>query len=142
VKSITRMTSVGLIVAMIFLAACSDEKDYARNFAIANDAPMGAYDVAKYEKGRFTGIGWSADKQDGVALKKVLVYIDGKEVGEAKFIINRPDVVAVFKNENWLKCGWQISAQIPLSKGPHTSMALSYDSKDALLVATKEFVVE
>jgi hypothetical protein len=142
VKSIARMIAIGLIGTMIFIAACSEERDYRKNFTIPNDAPVGAYDVAKYEKGVFTGIGWSADKEDGVSLKKVLVYIDGKEVGDAKFMINRPDVVGVLKNDRWLKCGWQISAQIPLSKGTHTSMALSYDSKDALLVATKEFRVE
>jgi hypothetical protein len=51
-------------------------------------------------------------------------------------------VVGVFKNDLWLNSGWQISAKIPLNKGPHTSIALSYDSKDALLVVTKEFKVE
>jgi hypothetical protein len=142
VKSITRMIAIGLIGSMIFIAACSDEKDYSKNFTTPNDVPLGSYDVVKYEKGVFTGIGWSADKEDGVALKKVLVYVDGKVVGEAKFEVNRPDVVGVFKNDQWLKCGWQVSAQIPLGKGPHTSMALSYDSKDALLVAVKEFKVE
>jgi hypothetical protein len=142
VKSITRMIAIGLIGSMIFIAACSDEKDYSKNFTTPNDPPVGSYDVAKYEKGIFTGIGWSADKEDGVSLKKVMVYIDGKQAGEAKFVVNRPDVVGVFKNDQWLKCGWQVSAQIPLSKGPHTSMALSYDSKDALLVAVKEFNVE
>ena len=141
-KSIARMIAIGLIGSVIFIAACSQEKDYSKNFTTPNDAPLGSYDVAKYEKGVFTGIGWSADKEDGVSLKKVLVYIDGKEAGEAKFIVNRPDVVGVFKNDRWLKCGWQVSAQIPLSKGPHISMALSYDSKDALLVATKEFTVQ
>ncbi|HBB16385.1 MAG TPA: hypothetical protein DCZ97_05035 [Syntrophus sp. (in: bacteria)] len=141
-KSIAKMIAIGLIGATIFIGACSQEKDYSKNFITPNDAPLGSYDVAKYEKGIFTGIGWSADKEDGVPLKKVLVYIDGKEAGEARFTINRPDVVGVFKNDNWLKCGWQISAQIPLNKGTHTSMALSYDSKDALLVSTKEFKVE
>ncbi len=141
-KSIARMIVIGLIGALMFISACSQEKDYSKNFTTPNDPPLGSYDVAKYEKGVFTGIGWSADKEDGVSLKKVLVYIDGKEAGEAKFVVNRPDVVGVFKNDRWLKCGWQVTAQIPLSKGNHMSMALSYDSKDALLVATKEFKVE
>ena len=141
-KSIARMIVIGLMGSVIFISACSQEKDYSKNFATPNDAPLGSYDVAKYEKGVFTGIGWSADKEDGVSLKKVLVYIDGKAAGEAKFLINRPDVVGIFKNDLWLKSGWQISAEIPLNKGPHTSMALSYDGKDALLVVTKEFKVE
>lgn len=141
-KSIARMIAIGLIGMLIFIGACSQEKDYSKNFTTPNDVPLGHYDLAKYEKGIFTGIGWSADKEDGVPLKKVLVYIDGKEAGEAKFIVNRPDVVGVFKNDQWLKCGWQVSAQIPLNKGSHTSMALSYDSKDALSIATKEFTVE
>lgn len=141
-KSIGKMIVIGLIGTIMFMGACTQEKDYSKNFTTPNDVPMGAYDVAKYEKGVFTGIGWSADKEDGVSLKKVMVYIDGKEVGEAKFMVNRPDVVGVFKNDQWLKCGWQVSAKIPLSKGPHISMALSYDSKDALLVAVKEFKVE
>jgi hypothetical protein len=136
------MIAIGLMGSVIFISACSQEKDYGKNFAAPNDAPLGSYDVAKYENGVFTGMGWSADKEDGVSLKKVLVYVDGKAAGEAKFLINRPDVVGVFKNDLWLKSGWQISAKIPLNKGPHTSMALSYDSKDALLVVTKEFKVE
>jgi hypothetical protein len=143
VKSIARMIAIGLMGSVIFISACSQEKDYSENFAAPNDAPVGNYDVAKYENSVFTGIGWSADKEDGVSLKKVLVYVDGKAAGEAKLlIINRPDVVGAFKNDLWLKSGWQISAKIPLNKGPHTSMALSYDSKDALLVAIKEFKVE
>jgi hypothetical protein len=142
VKRIAKIIAIGLIGTIIFIGFFSDEKDYSKNFTVPNDAPLGSYDVAKYDKGVFTGIGWSADKEDGVSLKKVLVYIDGKEVGEAKFLVNRPDVVGVFKNDLWLKCGWQISAEIPLNKGPHISMALSYDSKDALLITKKEFMVE
>ena len=141
-KSSVRMIAIGLMGMLIFISACSEEKDYIKNLTAPNEVPVGAYDVAKYEKGVFTGIGWSADKEDGVSLKKVMVYVDGKEVGEAKFTVNRPDVVAVFKNDQWLKCGWQVSVRIPLSKGPHTSMALSYDGKDALLVAVKQFTVE
>lgn len=141
-KSIVSMFIIGLIGSVIFISVCSQEKDYSKNFTAPNDAPLGSYDVAKYENGVFTGIGWSADKEDGVSLKKVLVYIDGKAAGEAKFLINRPDVVGVFKNDLWLKSGWKISVTIPLNKGPHTSMALSYDSKGALLVVTKEFMVE
>lgn len=141
-KSIARIIAIGLMGYVIFISACSQETDYSKNFDAPNNAPLGSYDVAKYENGVFTGIGWSADKEDGVSLKKVLVYVDGKAAGEAKFLINRPDVVGVFKNDLWLKSGWQISAMIPLNKGPHTSMALSYDSEDALLVTTKEFKVE
>lgn len=141
-KRFVKTMVVGLIGTLIFISACSDEKDYSKNFTIPNDAPVGSYDVVKYEKGIFTGVGWSADKEDGVSLKKVLVYIDGKEVGEAKFVTSRPDVVAAHKNDLWLKCGWQVTARIPLGKGPHTSMALSYDSKDALLVAVKQFSIE
>jgi hypothetical protein len=140
VKRIERMIAIGVIGTVIFISACL--QDYSMNFTTPNDAPSGSYDTAKYENGVFTGSGWSADKEDGVSLKKVLVYIDGKEAGEAKFEVNRPDVVGVFKNDQWLRCGWQVSARIPLSKGPHTSMALSYDGKDALLVTTKEFKVE
>jgi hypothetical protein len=141
-RSIARMIVIGLIGSVIFISACSQEKDYSKNFTAPNDAPLGSYDAVKYENGVFTGIGWSADKEDGVSLKKVMVYVDGKAAGEAKFLINRPDVVGVFKNDIWLKSGWKISVTIPLNKGPHTSMALSYDSKGALLVATKEFKVE
>ena len=141
-KSIARMIAIGLIGSVIFIGACSREKSYYKNFTEPNDAPLGSYDVAKYENGVFTGIGWSADKEDGVSLKKVLIYVDGKAAGESKFINKRPDVVSAFKNDLWLKSGWHISAKIPLNKGTHTSMALSYDSKDALLVVTKEFKVE
>jgi hypothetical protein len=141
-KSAARVIAIGLIGSVIFISACSRDKDYSKNFSTPNDAPVSSYDVAKYENGVFTGIGWSADKEDGAPLKMVLVYVDGKAVGEAKFILDRPDVVSVFKNDRWLKSGWQVSTKIPLDKGLHSSMALSYDSKDALRVFGKDFMVE
>lgn len=139
--SAARMIAIGLMVSAIFISACFLEKNYGDNFATPNHAPVGFYDQAKYEKGVFTGIGWSADKEDNVPLKMVLVYVDGKPVGEAKFQMNREDVVNVYKNDRWLKSGWQVSASIPLGQGPHTSLALCFDSKDALLVLNKEFIV-
>lgn len=143
-KGIVRLIAIGMMGSLIFISACSQEekKDYSKNFAKINDAPVGFYDVAKYENGVFTGIGWSADKEDGVPLKKVLVYVDGKLAGEAEFQIDRPDVVKAFNNDKWLRSGWTMSVRIPLNKGPHYSMALSYDSKDALRVTTIEFKVE
>src|SRR5574340_872038 len=97
-KGIVRLIAIGMMGSLIFISACSQEekKDYSKNFAKINDAPVGFYDVAKYENGVFTGIGWSADKEDGVPLKKVLVYVDGKLAGEAEFQIDRPDVVKAF----------------------------------------------
>ena len=143
-KGIVRLIAIGMMGSLIFISACSQEekKDYSKNFAKINDAPVGFYDVAKYENGVFTGTGWSADKEDGVPLKKVLVYVDGKLAGEAEFLIDRPDVVKTFNNDKWLRSGWTMSVRIPLNKGPHYSMALSYDSKDALRVTTIEFKVE
>lgn len=134
--------AIGLIGLVMCICACSKSEDYSKSFAAPNDAPLGSYDVAKYENGVFTGIGWSVDKEDGTHLKMVLVYVDGKAVGKAKFMIDRPDVVSVLKNDRFLKSGWQISATIPLNKGNHSSMALSYDSKDALYAVRKDFTVE
>lgn len=143
-KSVARMIAIGLMGSLIFISACSQEekKDYSKNFAKINDAPVGFFDVAKYEKGVFTAVGWSADKEDGAPLKKVIVYVDGKAAGEAEFLIDRQDVVNNFKNDKWLKSGWTMSVRIPLNKGPHYSMALSYDSKDAIRVTTIDFNVE
>jgi hypothetical protein len=141
-KSAKMMIAMGLVGLVTFICACSQEKDYSKNFSTINDAPVGAYDVVKYENGVFTSIGWSADKEDGAPLKKVLIYVDGKVAGEAKFTIERPDVVNVFSNDRWLKSGWQLSVEIPLDKGTHSSMALSYDSKEALRVYMKDFTVD
>jgi hypothetical protein len=141
-KNAARIIAIALIGSALYIGACSQEKDYSKNFSKPNDAPVGFYDSAKYENGLFTAVGWSADKEDGAPLKMVLVYVDGKVVGEAKFIHDRPDVASVFKNDHWLKSGWQISAEIPLDKGLHSSMALSYDSKEALRVYMKDFTVE
>jgi hypothetical protein len=139
-KSSARSLTVGLLSSLIFIGACS--QDYSKNFKTPNEAPKGSYDVARYEKGVFTGIGWSADKEDGAPLKKVIVYVDGKAVGEAKFVIDRSDVADVYKDSRWLKSGWTISETIPLSKGPHTSLAISYDKNEALAVSQKDFTVE
>jgi hypothetical protein len=141
-KSIKMMIAIGLMGLMLFICACSQEQDYSKNFTAPNDPPEICYDMVKYEKGVLTCAGWSTDKEDGVSLKKVLVYVDGKAVGEAKLGGDRPDVAAAFKNNLLQKSGWNLSASIPLAKGSHTSMALSYDSKDALRVVTKEFQVQ
>jgi hypothetical protein len=141
-KSAARIVTMGLIGLIIFISACSQDKDYSQNFSTPNDAPMGFYDIAKYEKGVFTGIGWAADKEDGAPLKKILVYVDGKAVGEAKYYTDRSDVVSMYKNDRWLKSGWRVSEKIPLNKGLHSSMALIYDNSDALKVAAKDFKVE
>jgi hypothetical protein len=139
-KSIARSLVIGLSSSLLFISACS--QDYSKNFKTPNEAPKGSYDVARYENGVFTGVGWSADKEDGAPVKKVIVYVDGKAVGEAKFIIDRPDVADAFKDSRWLKSGWTIVESIPLSKGPHTSLAISYDKKEALTVSQKDFTVE
>ncbi len=139
-KSTVRILAIGVVSSVIFISACS--QDYSKNFKTPNEAPKGSYDVAKYENGVFTGIGWSADKEDGTPLKKVMVYVDGKAVGEAKFIIDRPDVVDVFKDSRWLKSGWLVSARIPLSRGPHTSIAISHDKQEALMVSQKDFTIQ
>ena len=141
-QSFTRIISRGFIGLVILISACSQDKDYSKNFNEPNNAPTGAYDVAKYEDGVFTGIGWSADKEDGAPVKMVLVYVDGKAAGEAKIVIDRPDVVSVLKNDRALKSGWKISVKIPLDKGHYSTMALCYDSKDALKVIGKDFTVE
>ena len=138
-KNAARMLAIGVLSSVFFISSCSE--DYSKNFKTPNEAPKGSYDVAKYGNGLFTGIGWSADKEDGTPLKKVMVYVDGKAVGEAKFIIDRPDVVDVFKDSRWLKSGWLVSARIPLSKGPHMSIAISYDKQEALMVSQKDFTI-
>jgi len=141
-KTAAGTVAAGLAIMALLVSACSPEKDYGKNFTKPNHAPVGYYDVAKYENGVFTGVGWSADKEDGAPLKRVLVYVDGKAIGEAQFIHYRLDVVGVYEKGQWVKSGWQIDVRIPLDKGVHTSMALSFDSGDALNVAFKEFKVE
>jgi hypothetical protein len=139
-KNAVKTLAVGLVGSMMFISACS--QDYSKNFKTPNEAPKGSYDVAKYENGQFTGVGWSADKEDGAPLKKVMVYVDGKAAGEAKFVIDRPDVADVYKDSRWLKSGWHMSVRIPLSKGPHTSLAISYDKNEALKVSQIDFTVQ
>jgi hypothetical protein len=137
-----RILTIGLTGLAISISACSQEKDYAKNFDTPNVAPLCFYDVTTYDKGVFTGIGWAADKEDGAPLKKIIVYVDGKAVGEAKYYADRSDVVTMYKNERWLKSGWRVVEKIPLEKGPHSSMALAYDSNDALKVTVRDFKVE
>jgi hypothetical protein len=139
-NSATKILTVGVMSSVICLSACS--QDYRKNFKAPNEAPTGFYDAANYENGVFTAVGWSADKEDGAPLKRVMVYVDGKAVGEAKFILDRPDVAVAYKDSRWLKSGWQVSARIPLSRGPHTSLAISYDNKEALMVSQKDFIVQ
>jgi len=139
-KKSAKIVAAGLSGLILTLGACSP--DYKKNFASPNDAPTGFIDVAKYENGLFTAVGWSADKEDGAPLTKVAIYVDGKAAGEASFEIDRPDVAATYRDGRWLKSGWHASARIPLNRGAHTSLAISYDSKGALTVAHKDFTVE
>ncbi len=141
-KYTAKLIAMGLAGLAMLIGACSQEKDYARDFDTSNVPPLCFYDLALYEKGGFTAIGWAADKEDGAPLKKIIVYVDGKAVGEAKYYTDRSDVVSMYKNERWLKSGWRVSIKIPLEKGPHTSMALAYDKDEALKVAVKDFKVE
>ena len=141
-KFAARIVAIGLAGMAMLFSACSGEKDYARNFDTSNVPPLCFYDAAMYEKGGFTAIGWAADKEDGAPLKKIIVYVDGKAVGEGKYYTDRQDVVGMYKNERWLKSGWRVQAAIPLEKGPHSSMALAYDKDEALKVAVKEFKAE
>lgn len=131
-KSKMKSIASGLMVLLVCVA-CS--RDHAANFLKPNEAPVGYYDAAKYEKGVFTAFGWAADNEDGAPVDKVLVYVDGKLVGEAKLGVDRPDVVTALKKDGWMKSGWQISQQIPLQKGLHKTVALGYDKTAALLVS-------
>ena len=141
-KYAARLIAIGFAGLAMLISACTEEKDYARNFDTPNVAPVCFYDVVTYDKGVFTGIGWAADKEDGAPLKKIIVYVDGKAVGEAKYYTDRSDVSVMYKNERWLKSGWRVVEKIPLEKGLHSSMALAYDKNEALKVAVKDFKVE
>jgi hypothetical protein len=96
-----------------------------------NTPPEGFLDLATYEKGHFRAGGWAADKEDNAPVKKVMVYVDNKILGEAELGIQRGDVATEKKNPNWKNSGWEINKQIPLDKGSHQVYAVAVDKQGA-----------
>jgi hypothetical protein len=128
---------VALSMVMIFITM-------PPSYAKENGSLTGYLDSARYEKGFFKAFGWAADNKEGAPVKKVMVYIDKKLVGQAKLGLARPDVTGAMKKSDWGKSGWELGVKISLNKGMHTAYAVAYNKKDAkkLLINEKSFKVE
>ncbi len=142
--------AVGLSILLmigISLVSCSEknsEKIHAENFKTdsVNTLPQGNLDTVRYEKGILSANGWCSDAEDGTPVQRVMIYVDNKLLGQAKLDSERPDVAKYFNNQKWIKSGWEIKAELPLSKRQHTLFAFCYDKMEApAKLGDKEFVV-
>jgi hypothetical protein len=133
-----------LLICMVFVLSCSES--YTKNFKTGdvNRLPEGNVDEMEYKNGVFHARGWSADKEDGAPLNKVLIYIDNKLLGKVtQKALERPDVAKFFNNQNYVPSGWQFTAKVTLSRGKHFAYAVAYDNMEGLTkIQAKEFVVE
>lgn len=125
-KGVTFMKTRSIISLSIFLFLVSSVLFV---YAGANTHPTGFLDSVKYQNGRFSASGWAADKEDNAPVKKVMVYMDGKFIGDARLGSVRSDVAEALKNPNWKKSGWDISKPIPLKKGTHEVSAAVIDKQ-------------
>jgi hypothetical protein len=134
------------MILTISIISCSDKGAiHTENFKTpaVNNLPQGNLDIGSYRDGTLYAAGWSADLEDGVSVKRVMVYVDNKLVGQAKLGLERPDVGTFFKNPNWVKSGWEIRAKIPLNKAKHTLYAVVYDKMEAFTKYPEiEFIIE
>jgi hypothetical protein len=132
------------MICLVLVSSCSES--YKKNFKTGdvNNLPEGNLDYMEYKNGVFHARGWSADKEDGAPLNKVLLYIDNKLLGKVtQKALERPDVVNFFKNQNYMKSGWEFMAKVPLTKGKHFAYAVAYDNMEGFTrIQEKEFVVE
>jgi hypothetical protein len=135
--------AIFLILSSILLG-CSDA--YLKNFETSgiNNSPEGALDFSEYKDGVITAKGWSADKEDGAPIEKVMIYVDNKVLGKVtKKGIEREDVVKFYNKPAWIRSGWEIEAIVPLTKGKHMIFAVSYDKAEAFSkTAEKEFTIK
>jgi hypothetical protein len=133
-----------LLILAVFIFACDKGPIHTENFktAAVNNLPQCNLDVAQFRDGTLYTAGWATDAEDGVSIKRVMVYVDNKLAGPAKLGYERPDVGTFFKNPNWIKSGWEIKAKLPLTKGKHTIFAVAYDKMEALTKTREiEFIV-
>lgn len=141
--SVVRKSYLCILLMFLFFTSCSDSI-HTENFKSPeiNALPGGNIDIAQYAGKTFYAAGWAADKEDGVAVPKVMVYVDNKLLGKASPGLERPDVASHFNNPAWTKSGWDIKANIPLNKGKHIAYAVVYDRMEAFSKSPeREFTV-
>lgn len=95
-----------------------------------NKPPTISIGAINYANGVIYAAGWAADDEDGAPIKKVIIFIDGKESGTARLGLERKDVAEHFKNSNWLQSGWEFKGRITLDKGKHKLYAIAFDKKN------------
>lgn len=125
-----RLTMIFLIfVSLVVLAAGCQQKNSSESGS-ANRPPQIGLGVASYANGTIYLAGWAADPEDGAPIKKVIIFVDGKEMGTARLGLERKDVAEHFKNSNWLQSGWDFKERITLDKGKHKLYAIAFDKND------------
>lgn len=122
---------VFLLISVVFIACSKGPETPPPPQSGLNTPPEGFLDLVTYEKGKIRVGGWAADKEDNAPVKKVMVYVDNKLLGEAELGIQRGDVAAGKQNPNWKNSGWEINKQITLDKGGHTVHAVAEDKGGA-----------
>jgi hypothetical protein len=109
------------------------------------EAPVGFVDFIVYESdGRLHVAGWAADNKDGVPVKNVQVFLDGKLFGNAKLGLNRTDVAKNTNHPQWVKSGWVINEKIKIKKGDHKIEAYAFNKNNekGLLINNKNIKLQ
>ncbi|MFH0788706.1 MAG: hypothetical protein V2B13_13985 [Pseudomonadota bacterium] len=130
--------SMVILLLSVMLLSCSKGTETPPPPAGPDTSLQGYLDIVTYEKNHFYATGWAADKEDNAPVKKVMVYLDGKLLGEAELGKEREDVAKVTQNSNWVKSGWVINRKITLDKGAHTVYAVGVNKHGARVKLTNE----
>lgn len=110
--TVRRLSPAALVFVFLFVAAAQAtpaKKGPPAVPAKATPTVMGWIDKATHAPG--SGVlevaGWAADSRTGAPVAKVEVFLSGRVVGLANTGEVRPDVVGVFKRNDFSKAGWK-----------------------------------
>ncbi|MFT7685196.1 MAG: hypothetical protein ACI9FB_000539 [Candidatus Azotimanducaceae bacterium] len=81
-------------------------------FQVASASLFGFLDTVEVSLGLYRFDGWAADRDDNDAAYEVVLFLDGQYLSSAKPKIARPDVVAAYNNEAYLRVGYSLYAEM------------------------------
>lgn len=122
-----------LVLSFVFVVACSKNSPTpVYDPSVVNSCPTGYVDSTSYNGSEVSASGWAADKEDGVSIEKIVVYLDNQIIGNVTSRLERKDVSDVYKNPAWLASGWEFKTTLKVSTGKHILSVVIHDKMGAV----------